>query len=449
MPSYRRSYWKTIIAVTTGATGALLVLWLSARLIVSGDAVGWPRLLGLLLAAVAVVMLAWGALVLVGGFLSLHRDTLEARGVSYASRRPRERTLGLLRRWARTLVPASSGVRRDRPLCGVEHGDEVEVRRLEEILATLDERGTLDGLPFMPEMIGFCGKRFRVYRRVDKLNDWVDHTGLRRVRNTVLLEGLHCDGSAHDGCQARCHIRWNEAWLKRPGDAQATDRDAPAVVASPPRRRDLDLMQCTRRVAADGSERYVCQVTELGKGTTPLRPADPRHYLRDLWRGNIGLWPLLEGVSIAAFNWVQRKRKGVPFPAIMPAAAGATPDVRLGLVPGELVHVRTKREIEPTLNASYRNRGLWFDGEMLRFCGGQYRVLSRVTKLIEERSGKMITLSNPCIILEGVTASAEYQAFGAQNETIFWREAWLARAGDETPSAAPRHVVNAVTGALG
>jgi hypothetical protein len=191
-------------------------------------------------------------------------------------------------------------------------------------------------------------------------------------------------------------------------------------------------------VAEDGSERYVCQVTELGKGTSPLRPADPRHYLRDLWRGNVGLRPLLEAVSIATFNWVQQKRGGVTFPAIMPAAPGPTPNVRLGLVPGELVRVRSKREIEHTLNAQYRNRGLWFDGEMLRYCGGEYRVVSRVTRVIEERTGKMISLSNPCIILDGVTASAEYQAFGAQNETIFWREAWLARPGNEAPLDTPR-----------
>ena len=32
-------------------------------------------------------------------------------------------------------------------------GDVVEVRSLDEILATLDEQGELDALPFMPEMV--------------------------------------------------------------------------------------------------------------------------------------------------------------------------------------------------------------------------------------------------------------------------------------------------------
>ncbi len=37
-------------------------------------------------------------------------------------------------------------------------GDVVEVLSEREILATLDENGTFEKLPFMPEMLDFCGK---------------------------------------------------------------------------------------------------------------------------------------------------------------------------------------------------------------------------------------------------------------------------------------------------
>ena len=47
-------------------------------------------------------------------------------------------------------------------------GDLVEVKAPDEILQTLDVDGTLDHLPFMPEMIELCGKRFSVSRRVLK-----------------------------------------------------------------------------------------------------------------------------------------------------------------------------------------------------------------------------------------------------------------------------------------
>ena len=44
-------------------------------------------------------------------------------------------------------------------------GEWVEVLGRDEVLATLDANGRLDGLPFMPEMFEYCGKRFEVWKR--------------------------------------------------------------------------------------------------------------------------------------------------------------------------------------------------------------------------------------------------------------------------------------------
>ena len=48
-------------------------------------------------------------------------------------------------------------------------GDWVEVISIEEIRKTLDEKGTLDGLVFMPEMVAYCGRRFQVSRRAEQV----------------------------------------------------------------------------------------------------------------------------------------------------------------------------------------------------------------------------------------------------------------------------------------
>ena len=92
-------------------------------------------------------------------------------------------------------------------------GDTVTVRSLTEILATLDADAKLGGLPFMPEMAACCGRSFRVYRRADKT--CVEGLGMRSMRDTVFLDGLRCDGSAHGGCQRGCLFFWKEAWLSR------------------------------------------------------------------------------------------------------------------------------------------------------------------------------------------------------------------------------------------
>ena len=94
-------------------------------------------------------------------------------------------------------------------------GEWVEVRTKEEILKTLDNKGQLNGLPFMPQMFQFCGRRFRVYKRAHKTCDTVNDYKGRKMDSAVHLEGIRCDGKAYGGCDAACLIYWKEAWLKR------------------------------------------------------------------------------------------------------------------------------------------------------------------------------------------------------------------------------------------
>jgi hypothetical protein len=321
-------------------------------------------------------------------------------------------------------LPGSSGRLALRP------GELVEVRTLDQILATLDGQGTLDHLPFMPEMSAFCGRQFRVFRRVEKIHDYVHLTGLRRIHDTVLLEQLRCDGSHHGGCQSSCHLLWKEAWLTRAGAGPVTGprfqhSAAQSSLLHP--LREADLVQLSRRTDESGSNRYVCQMTEVARGAPPLKWGDPRHYLRDLVQGNVRLRPFLTGVALSLFRWAQKKRGGAGFPNWFVPDRKTSPHQALGLQAGELVRVKTKREIAETLNLGNRNRGLWFDAEMVRHCGGAYRVSARIERLIEEKSGKLISVTNPSIILDGVAATGEYLAFCPQNEAIFWREIWLER----------------------
>ena len=66
-------------------------------------------------------------------------------------------------------------------------GEWVEVKGEAEILATLDERGMLDGMPFMPEMRRFCGRRFQVKSRADRTV--VEKLAVRRMKHAVHLLG--------------------------------------------------------------------------------------------------------------------------------------------------------------------------------------------------------------------------------------------------------------------
>ena len=328
-------------------------------------------------------------------------------------------------------------------------GELVEVRSAEEILATLDEQGRLDALPFMPEMLRFAGKRLRVYKRAVKACDTIGNTGMYRMERAVHLEGARCDGSAHGGCQAACLLYWKEAWLKPvPPDGEAPEpaatsafEPAPAVAANGAAGRTVaTLVEATRAPSAEpGEERYACQATEMPKAA-PVHIAgwDLRQYAQDVRVGNARPLQAVRGLAIHLFNKYQatsarllprrlRIHGGDQYPFLQGRVEGKTPKELLDLQPGELVEVKSKEEILETLDRTGHNRGLRFDVEMLKYCGRRARVQSRVSRIVDEKTGRMLRLPGDCIILEGVICTADYHQFCPRSIYPYWREIWLRR----------------------
>jgi hypothetical protein len=95
----------------------------------------------------------------------------------------------------------------------LQPGDLVEVKAAEEILKTLDSKNRHHGLVFTPEMKKHCGKKYRVYKRLELMFDEY-HKSQRRLKNTVLLENVVCEGTGL-GCDRSCFLYWREAWLRR------------------------------------------------------------------------------------------------------------------------------------------------------------------------------------------------------------------------------------------
>lgn len=351
-------------------------------------------------------------------------------------------------------------------------GDWVEVRSKEEILGTLDETGRLEGLPFMPQMFQYCGRQFRVYKRAHKTCDTVNQS----FKSRWLADGVHlelrCDGKAYGGCQAACLIFWKQAWLKPLGEnrnsANASGRDEI-------RRKDelINEGACSEEKVweatrvedrqSPGEPRYVCQATELPAFTTPLPWWDIRQYVEDYVSRNVTLgrmlrgfvyawysllcmergWEILFGARMGKlgtpFRWLydgfQAVWGGIPFPRTRGTVplGQSTPISTLNLQPGELVRVKSYKEILATVDAGNKNRGLSFDAELVPFCGGTYRVRARVSNFIDEKSGKMATLKTPAVILENVWCGSRYsgrRVFCPRSIYSWWREVWLERVPD-------------------
>jgi hypothetical protein len=326
-------------------------------------------------------------------------------------------------------------------------GELVEVRSEDDILRTLDSRGMLESLPFMPEMLKFCGKRFKVYKRADKACDTIQWKHLRRMENAVHLEVLRCNGEAHGGCQAGCLIYWKEAWLKRVADVPSGPLSARSVStgvseapSSPSSCMRENLMEATRvEPAESGDEIYACQATELLRATTaPLPWWELRQYVRDVRSGNAGVLPVLRGLLVGFFNKFQQANVrlfpgfcvihgGKTYPFVEGKLTGESPSSDLNLQPGEIVEVKTTDQIFETLDARGRNRGLRFDVEMLKYCGRRAKVLQRVNQIIDEKTGRMLRINSDCIILEGVVCTGDYHRSCPRSIYPYWREIWLKR----------------------
>jgi hypothetical protein len=144
-------------------------------------------------------------------------------------------------------------------------------------------------------------------------------------------------------------------------------------------------------------------------------------------------------LKVKLYNSFARLLGETPYPYEGGRLTGKTPSRRLDLQPGELVRVRPLEDILQTLNDRH-NRGMGFSPEMVRYCGNTYRVRSRVKKIIDEKTGKMIHFNNECIILEDVVCRSECAAnrlFCPRSIYPYWREIWLERLEQSPSSSTP------------
>ena len=367
----------------------------------------------------------WNPTVYRLGRITIATHSLIGRPLLYAGRY----SLPLLRRLRRVNGNDPVRARKGRELSGLgpgrthqrdraavspkfRRGQIVEVRSQDEILATLDADGKLEGLPFQSEMLKFCGRTFPVFRRAEKV--FLDHHYyVAKLDNTVLLDGPRCNGQAHDGCQMGCLILWKQAWLK------------PAIQGGSGTKRGRSILQQqTNRsypFLSRQGDRYCCQAVELAEATRRLAWWDVRQYVRDCTSGEMTLRQVARMFTLLACNKLRRLLGGAPVGEVC-GEQKRTPALCLDLQPGDLVEVKTRDEIEATLDANGKNRGLGFG--MLDFCGKRYRVASRVDKLILEWSGEMRKLTDT-VALEDVLCDGLDKRGCPRACYHLWREIWL------------------------
>lgn len=297
-------------------------------------------------------------------------------------------------------------------------GDLVEIRQPQEILQTLDANGTQDRLPFMPEMVEHCGRRFRVSKRVVKTCYYGTSSGMRKfpAEDVVLLEGLRCSGEAHDGCQKACTIFWREAWLRR---VDGPTRNAVTADA------ESTKWLRARLKTSVGPSTYFCQSSEILNATVELSRWERfGKCFSEVRSGNCGVLEMAQRISVWIFWKTRQKLLGV----YGRGNRKSTPAETLNLQTGELIEIKPLNSISETLNQKGYNRGLYFTPAMGQSCGEQHKVACRVEKIIVDGTGEMRKLNNTAF-LEDSMCGCSCVAFGGcpRQEYAYWREIWLKR----------------------
>jgi len=104
-----------------------------------------------------------------------------------------------------------------------------------------------------------------------------------------------------------------------------------------------------------------------------------------------------------------------------------TSNDNLNFQPGDIVEVRSEKDIFSTLDNNGKFKGLRFTPEMKKYCRGRFRVFKRLEKILIESTGELRTIKTPTVILEGVICDGSAHGGCDRSCFIFWREEWLKR----------------------
>jgi hypothetical protein len=111
-----------------------------------------------------------------------------------------------------------AGAQTPNEILDLQPGEWVEVRSQDEILATITRNGFNRGMRYDMEMSKYCGERYRVELRCNKLIN--EQTGKMMAMKypCIQLEDVYCRAECTDkriGCPRASNTYWREIWLRR------------------------------------------------------------------------------------------------------------------------------------------------------------------------------------------------------------------------------------------
>ena len=223
-----------------------------------------------------------------------------------------------------------------------------------------------------------------------------------------------CSGNGHGQCQMGCALLWKTNWLAPSSQTSAVDSDEAAQYLQ-------SRLDSNSSSTENGLPIFQCQATQFGKIATSHTKIDASRFRNEHDLNQISVAGLVTDFCSSVLAKASGRSKGFAGPC------KKTPVNPLNLKVGEQVRVKSKKEIVQTLDASGKNRGLWFDPLMSRHCGEVLSVTRLVHRFIDERNGRLIKAKHPSIVLDDLHCNGRARHYCGRLLQFFWREAWLQR----------------------
>ena len=147
--------------------------------------------------------------------------------------------------------------------------------------------------------------------------------------------------------------------------------------------------------------------------------------------------------NFAVKPWLKKRYKRMQrmFPVLKTSVDFSSPDLTaeqnepqpvVELQAGDWVRVKSKEEIEATLNAFKEYKGCAFLDDMYQYCGTTQRVFIKVERFLDERDYKVKT-SKGLVYLENLFCTGT-KVFGRCDRRcfFFWRMEWLEKIDQES-----------------
>ena len=163
---------------------------------------------------------------------------------------------------------------------------------------------------------------------------------------------------------------------------------------------------------------YECQIYTLGRMSEPLGRFER------IWQLRYRLRHTIKRRLRYIRNWLFRGK----YERSVSSSSDAYTESEI-LRAGDLVRVKSRGDIQATLDRWNRLKGCDMMEEMWPYCGTSQRVFKRVEKFLDERDYRIKRCSG-IVLLEGLMCEGTVD-FGPCDRSCyyFWREEWLEKMG--------------------